>query len=362
MSDHIIAYTNEEIKKIAQKQSLEELPQTLSTADENFLGVFIKYLVDHHVHDWRQKLFSVIEQLTQVNKLEMIGSALNTEQVIELLHLFAKQLLPIAKLFPLIVGMQQRTFEEVLCLATPSHLKVLENENLKEPIQHHLKLFSLKESAQLKDQYVNLELLEKKIKQMKVENLDFKELYEMEEQLKQQQVQFEKHFEHQTKALRLAWICGRTDIIETLSENHEICDKILKSIFGSHQDYSSENIYQKLNEKLEEVFKDPFAEKNNKNDPAIEGVMHFPIHLQDYWNLGLIPGHEDTIAKTGHLSIQQLAVDQIDHLENIYEEIQHNLEKRGLKTIADLEHHKIYSKYMLYEYLKKYHKAHFEKF
>lgn len=356
MSDQSVSFTNEEIRNLAEKTQVEAIPALFTSADESFISVFISSLTNHHTREWKQKLFAVIEQLNQISKLELAGSILSSEQFLEVLQLSSKQLLPIAKLFPLVVGMPQKIFEEILRFGTSDQLKVLENENLKEPIQHHLKLYAIKESAVLKNFYVNLENLEAKVRNMHVQELDFEDLNKIENELEGQQEDFKRNYDDLSKALRLAWICGRGDIVETLSENHEICDKILKSIFGICSDgYSSKNIYQKLHHKLEGVFVDPFADKHNKNDPAIEGIMHFPIHLQDYWNLGLIPGHEDSIASSGHLSIQELKVDQIQHLDKIYEEIQHNLEKKGLKTIADLEHHKIYSKNMLYEYLRKQH-------
>ena len=352
MSKQPISYSPEEMSLFLQRMSDEELVNAVVSADDTFLTNIFINLSDGHVPDWRKKLTEIIDRINQLPKLELIGSVLQQHHFLEIFYHVERQTLPISKLFPLIVGMKQEVFEDFLAHADEKQLAVLRNENLKEPIQHHLKLYAVKTNAILNRYYEQLEKLEQKITRIKILDFSYQDLKIIENEINQLQDIFRKYYDNISKSLRSAWLCGRGDIVENLSDQREVCDRILTlTLTEDLSEIVPTSLNFRLHSQLKQVFNDPFASKHNKEDLAVEGIMHFAIHLQDFWNLGLIPGHEDSLAESGHLSLEKLDVNQIQHLDKIYEEIQHNLERKGLKTVGDLEEKKIYSKKMLYEYL-----------
>lgn len=269
---------------------------------------------------------------TDSKTLEAVGQALTITQV---LNLFKIEILPKNSLAPLLVGITPETFINFLKNGSEENILFLKDNLHNEPLQHHLTLISHQLSQEITtlnqkglDLSVDIDTLPVENDAFLAINQELESLYE----------QFKTLLLTLDKALQLAWISERRELITELSNIKEKGERSKVALLGHPQEgfFPSTGLFEKLKRRLESIF----GEALNDNDPALDGLTQFSLwYPRDYWELGLLPHYIDSAT-----------VDQEDS-SIILAHAKETLRKIGLQNVGDLKKCGIYSKRVLKEYI-----------
>ncbi|MDP1834598.1 MAG: hypothetical protein Q8K75_01600 [Chlamydiales bacterium] len=340
--------------QVAAELNAKQLEGVVAFFNPEQLQRTIQHLVAENDANWRGKIRSILRGLNQRHQLEAMGRSLSPQQMVELLEQCTDDALLREKLQFILVGLPQNVFESILHLADDPQLRVLKDLGTTESIQHHLTLL-LHELARLADGYVtDLDELESQIDQYDVKAVRQRDIDSFVQQIEDATVFFNEGLHTIDTALGLAWNTNREDLIDRLTQLKENWLRYLQFGVGRAGTASkpATALYAKLEHRLESIYD---AETLEDDDPAIEALAALSLWvLQDYWEVGLIPGIED---------LQQLNLDPSKHDEKeraLHRErltlgVQDNLAAVGLMTVGDLKKERLYSRNMLIRFIQKHH-------
>lgn len=337
------------IQAAVPKLSIEQIP---------FLIVGVS---EYHSSDWMQKTDAVIAQLNQQAQLEMAGKALSASQFLSLLQ---KDIPPQnldETLLPLLVGLPQKTFRQVIASATEEQLVPLKREGVSEPVQHHLSLLAHEITNELTSEMQLLERLQKQIETFDPRELTHRELDNLYKTIQDSAEETYHRLEEINCLLAISWNSNRIDLVEKFTNLKGFIQKQLLPMIGTPRENGNgaTGLFEQLEKNLNAIFGNPFdpqdIEALDNDDPAIDALAKFAIwYLRDYWEIGLLPGikHEKDL----DLSLKKHSEkDRSDFREKLFSTVLKNLEKIGLSKVKDLKKARIYSRDTLQEFIQTHH-------
>lgn len=305
---------------------------------------------------------SILNRFMEENspeQIEVLGKKISGKEVLEVLD--SPSLLEpehLWKLSPLLVGMPHSTFLEVLSMASPEQLKILQHEAANESIQHHLTVLvhDIAYGADMEEK--QLEQIEQEISALDPKSTYFDELQGIGNKLERAEQWQSSAVDIISRALSLAWNTGRSDLVERLTDLKEHSIRTSNLYIGNPSGVDQEastGLYSSLEKRLNEVY----GNRNNPQDiealqddePALEALAKLSIwYLKDYWEMGLLP----EISNPRELELSAFTYSEHErqnHLQKLMEQTQANLSKLGLSTVKDLKKAHIYSKETLQQYI-----------
>lgn len=300
----------------------------------------------------------LIKALPKTELIETVGKHISLQQLYHILEDYPNwtngQRL---KLQPLIVGLSQEHFLNLLKEGEKVHLNVLREESITEPIQHHLTLLIHAIEKDGEEFGNKLHALEGNIKRLDLSNSTREELRKIQLNISSLGQNLKTILSLLNKALAIAWSGGRLDLIERLNTLNINLQRIKKELIGSPRTLLSSptGLYSLLELKVHDVFGNPlnFYEKEalSDDDPAIEGLVKFSVwYLQDYWDVGLLPNY----SKVEEVTLEDCGVSDEEfhsHRKRLFQEVQKNLSQIGLKTVRDLKEANVFSRKTLVEFI-----------
>lgn len=352
-------YTNGALEELVRQISPEQLAFNVSKLSIEQICTTVHVLTQENDSQWDEKTLAVVKGLTDHYQIEAVGTALSPYQAIIIFEKFCE---PAEtqhwKLPPLLVGMPHDVFCHILRRASPEVLDVLKEEAVTEPVQHHLALIAKEMTIYTKDLWNTIDTIEVELLQLNSISMGFAELTMLvgrNEQLADGCFLAMKKLD---KALAIAWNTDRPDLIEKLSKIKEQCQKLLTIGIG-HPHNESEpatGLYATLEKSLYAIYGNVSDPKDiqalHDEDPAIDALIKFSIwYLQDYVELGLIPGIEN--AEQLELSGERSEQEYLAYTKKLFQAARESLEKLGLATVGDLKRAGIFSEKTLREYIDK---------
>lgn len=259
------------------------------------------------------------------------------------------------KLSPILVGLPQGLFSQILMAASPRQLEILKLEAVTEPVQHQMTLITHEITHQLPQVVDQLDQVSVDISLLPI-GAQVKDPSLLRKQLKEMAAWHESTVQMISKVLVLAWNSNRPDLIDKLSHAKEWCQKLIAAIgkpltpFGEAQ-----GLFARLEENLQAVYNHPSAsgtiEASDDDEPAIEGLTKLSFwYLKDYHQVGLLPAISDAalldLDPASHSEQERL-----DHRERLMQAVTNNLAKIGLSTVLDLKKAGIFSREALQAYI-----------
>lgn len=342
------------------KESLEQFVSS-STADQ-----FKEKLVEYSLSDiaeifyilskqptmeLKSKENSLLEYVDSSDQFELLAKELTSLQFLSFLEVISRHPSFKEKLSLLLVGLQPKVFLDALHSLTSQHLNLLKQESLLEPLQFQLLQFAhLGEEleSELETEIIHFN---QDLQSVDIGKLTQTQLQSYDNKIKSLKNRVLVYLESASTALSLAWNSNRPDLIEKVSLTHEKLQHLLMSVIGhsSFQEKQPTGLYQKLQDHFSEIYTSSL-----KNDePVLDGLTRLGIwHLQDYWQLGLLP----SIAQIEELdlNLQQNNKEGKNYREFLQNLIQENLKSIGLNTVGDLKKEQIFSQSLLKNYIEKF--------
>jgi len=274
---------------------------------------------------------------------------LTAQQLLIILDAVAHHALPESKLLPLLVGMPNSVFVQVLHQANPEVLNFLKLEGVIEPIQHHLTLLADTVEKQDNEIGTSLMIMGQEISQLDVSTIRRSDLQKMRKQLETKREYYLNTIALASKALAIAWNTNRLDLIEQFTKIKERCLSALHDFIGTpgKDDNPGTGMYGLLEQTLSAVYSESPELKDS--DPATEALAQFSIwYLRDYWSLGLLPSikHEEDLELNTE---DELA--KRDHRQKLFAAVQESLNRLGIGTVGDLKKVEIFSKNLLEDHI-----------
>lgn len=297
----------------------------------------------------------LIHSLSETKELEMFGSMLSPDQMMDLLHSIEKdpqKLLP--KLGPILVGIRQPVFRRILVKLSPDKTALLKSFAASEAIQSHLTILSHELTLELEEYIKSLEWTSTEFHQFPLEDVcpkDIEKAYKAIHHLTQAGNSIKEEVE---RALSIAWQSNRVDLIDQLGQIKEITQRLVYDSAGSTD--PSHPLKGSLQEILENRLFSIFAGNNETevladDTPAIEAITRFSIwYLKDYWDLGLLQNYSKK--KIEHEEHHHTLEDN-PLSEQLHKEAKTQLSHLGLNTLADLKRECIFSRAALKKYISK---------
>lgn len=353
-------FSQQDLRPFLFESSLKELKGGLSSLPLQQLTSCVSFLQTNEHSDTLNRLIAIIEATDDTMRLEAIGKGMGLQQFLEVLNGFSHHLIPIEKLGPLLVGLTPLIFTESLQRMDKEQLNLLIQESLSEPLQHQLTVFVHSCEKRLIDYETLISDFKEKIKNLDRETLTSRILETIESRIHELGELVQTELKTIDKALVIIWTTNRLDLISNLNYlknqfNHQYYDRI------GHEKLLEEaptGLYGKLYAYLESIFLDQKSSNKlnlslHNDEDAIEGLALFSIwYLKDYWEVGLLP----EIINETDLELDPAAYsekERIFHRQNLLKKVSDHLAKLDLRTIADLKKHRLYSKPMLVEYIRK---------
>ncbi len=350
----------ENIAEVAQKTSPEEFNLLVKKLSSDQIILAVQALKDQDSSTAFPKLLACLDRLEDPKHLEALGQQLSLSHMLLILDSM-KAHIPHWKLTPILVGTPSSLFSQLIYTASSGQLNILKQEVFTEALQHHLTLMTHEIVHQIPDLSVQLDSLELEIAGLNLEDVTSSQIATLTHRIEQTAKSYQSTLEKINKLQILIWNTNRSDLIEKLSSSKEILQKIIfaKVGFPKTQAVASTGLFAYLEAKLSKVFEGFKSEQDiealQDDEPAIEALVKFSLwYLSDYWEIGLLPRIKQPEDLDQHAA--EFTRDHPNSRENLYHEVNANLEKIQLKTVADLKQHKIFSKSTLVDYIKQ-HKA-----
>lgn len=349
--------TAEELCQRALKWTNEQWRNEIAKlTPEQVMAVLPLASVENDPGHWQQKIISAIEGMRERAALEAAGKILSVEQCSVILSQTLKEEALHVKLVPIFVGMPHEIFWTLFTSLTPEQLAPLKQEAFTEAIQHHLTLIVHELTKQIGVFQSMLLAKEKELQNLALDDLGLEEIHNIYrdfDELHQYGILALKSI---NCALAIAWNTPRLDLIEHLSDLKEKYQRIIHFQIGiSGEEPSNVSSLRGLFEKLTQSI---FSEHTPSQGidifpddlPAVEALVKFGVwYLKDYWEIGLLP-HIKNATQLDFEAASPSAKKQNYH-EQLFVQVNKNLERVGLSTLADLKRLKIYSKKALKEYI-----------
>lgn len=326
--------TNEEIASYIRKTSADTLQSEAPFMNSTQISIALAALDEDS--DWSNKTRKLINGLTSREHLEAAGHAMSVSQILEILNHLDYKLLPI------LVGLPVPHFIELLVRATEKQFEILKRESISEPVQYKIAAFGHEMQKKLSEKSKELEHLNEIINDIRIDDdLSRDELKDLLSSIRELTKWIDRALQEINRVLTLAWNTNRPDLIDKLNHLKEMCLKLSEYAAGS----SSIGLFARIDEKLSSVYG---KEGLEDDEPSIDGIAKFSVwYLQDYWELGLLPG----VGHLNELDLSSQSYPKASHREKLFNMVKSNLEQIGLATVKDLKLARIYSKRTLREYI-----------
>lgn len=297
-----------------------------------------------------------IDQILQLNdrdQLEAVGKRLTLAQGLAILEHYTHSAKDHWKLESLIVGMQPDLFANLIEQASPEQLSVLKLDSLMTSIQHQLTLIShllLHNSEELSMSVLSTETI---LAEIPLDDMGQDELKQYLGNIGILTLNHKLVLNMIERALLLAWHTNRGDIIETLSNAKERCQRSLFAIgFSKDSTGQPSGLFAILNKRLQDIYSfDNHPEHIGDDIPILEGLTKLSVwYIDDYFELGLYPKARNLMEL--RLDPQKHSQEEChEHDINLLKEAQEKLKSCGLSSVKDLKQAGIFSKKSLQEYL-----------
>lgn len=315
------------------------------------LAAWVTSIDENHDPEWHHRIIDLFHQMNDRLHLETLGKAVTAQQALAIIRSCLRaNVIEQSKLTPLLAGLQELTFRQMLSEAKNAEMQVMKRESLTEQVQHLLTLFISEMGNIIRDYTVAITALEKDIDVLSIDELSKEEVLTLFERIDAVSHLFSQALEQTNQALALSWNTMRLDLIEKLNAIKDVFYKFSALVIGHPRaaERSPRGLYAKLEEKLFLVYGNPTnpMEIVRDDEPAFNSLSKLSIwYVQDYWDIGLLPG-----IKNPQLLPEK---DLSKNRENLIQEAKNNLEKTGLKTVKDLKEALIFSKATLKEFIDK---------
>jgi len=304
-------------------------------------------------------VLALVSGLQERPQLESLGKEITSDRLLDLFDTcLALDHKEHWKLSPLLVGVPHGIFLELLMSASEEQISMLKHESVAKPVQHHLTTLTHDMRNRIEDVTHQLNRLESHIVTVDVEEISRREIAELSLQIEDTGYLYEEIIEILNRILAIVWSTNRTDLIEMLTIEKESCQRILAKGVGHPKKGNRHptGLFSLLNEKLNSVYGNPLdmedIEALNGNEPASEALVKLSVwYLRDYWDLGLLP----QIKKLENLDLDMqfhTEEERKEYRENLFQEVENNLERIGLSTVKDFKKNMIYSKKILQKFIK----------
>ncbi len=354
-----VAVSPEETVRSALSITAKQLQSCCQGYDTESIRTLVPQLVLGNDTHWRAKLRALLRGIETKPQLEVVGSALNTDQMLELLELCAGRSTPQRdKMQAILVGLSPQVFMETLHACSDLQLQVLKDLAGSEGLQHHLTLM-LHELHHLSEKHADtMNALDGEIDSYDVTRVRQHDIDRFLNQISTVSAFFNEHLDTVSLALALAWNSEREDLIDRYTQIKENWLRYLQFAIGvpatAHRRATA--LYSKLEARLNAVFGDPDIPQLADNiltddDPSIEGLTAFSAwYVQDYWELGLLPAIESRTQLELDASLHN-DQERANHIAQLTVSAQESLDAMGLRTVGDLKLAHIYSRNMLARYV-----------
>jgi hypothetical protein len=302
--------------------------------------------------DINQQLLNLNDQV----ELEAFGKTMSSDELLIVLNIIADEPNISHKLKPIIAGISQVSFYEMLHLVNNKELSILQQQSMSIPLQYQLTMLSIQQQHLLNEISKRILIEERFIQNLTIENCDSEDFQMVYAKVEEIASNLEGELQIINSALSLAWNTDRIDLIDKFNFLKESCQKIKILCVGDVTDKPKSishhlGLYAQLNQKLDNVYADEiFSDEEISSRPALEALVKLSIvSLEDYLKCGLFTNVKITDSPSADLNETESEV-----LLNKYLNLaKDTLASHGLTTIADLKLAHIYSRKALINYLSK---------
>ena len=297
-----------------------------------------------------------ILKLENKQEIEAAASTLTLRQAHALLkHLFKKDKHSEEKLMPLLVGMDQKLFYQLLQDIDDTECALLKEIGPTEALLHKLTLLAHDWKEDLASVGNIFEEIQSTIAAFQPNSVTSQEILRAKENIDGLDQIVERRLNILNAALMIAWNTTRVDLIDHLSSLKEIYRRTTALLLGHGKSDTqpATGLYKSLEDRLNQVFSLAQNAPIPDAEPAIEALTSFGIfYLEDYWELGLLPEFK-SFKELKHLLGQKTHQEKALILEKIVAQAEDTLKAKGLIDVKSLKEANIYTKEMLREYLHK---------
>lgn len=297
-----------------------------------------------------------ILKLSNKHDLEQAGNHLDLKQAHHILHSLVTGKFPAEKFLPILVGMNQSIFYQLLGNPSREEENLLKEFGATEPLLHKLAMLAHDWKQDLEALVKDIYEITAKIESINLSQITKKDIFTTRRRIDEFDHYIEEHLAILNCALTIAWNSKRVDLIDSLSTLKDLYLRTSSILIGHTKmnDANATGLYKKLEDRLNQVYSydaelsvAPF----NDHDPAIEALTSFGIfYLEDYVELGLLP-HIRSIKDLKNSLRKQNIQELTPYLETILSQVEETLNSLGLKNVKAFKDAKIYSKDVLKEYL-----------
>lgn len=342
-----------EIVKFAKECTVNQIENSIEKMSPEQVMTLIQSMND------KKKPRTLIIGLSTREHLEAAGSSLTVDQALDLIE----TCLQIEdkhnwKLSPLLVGMPNSVFSEIIQHIGEEQLQIFKDEGVTEPVQHQLTTLSHKLLADIQKAEETIDQIYKGIQVISIQECTLHNIREIIKEVELCQKLLNSLYVINNQALAISWNTNRLDIIETFNKIKDSCQKFTLYGLGTPSSETEEptGIYHLLEQKLCEVYGNPLDPEDSEalkdTEPAMEGLVKLSIwYLRDYWELGLLPN----IKKQSELDLdleRYSETERVQYREKLFAEAQKNLSHIGLKSVKNIKENFIFSKESLQEYIR----------
>lgn len=303
--------------------------------------------------------FKEILKLVSKQDLEAAGSQLTLFQAHALLQYLKKIKNGEEKFLPLLVGMSQGLFYELLETVNKTEWQILKATSVTEALQHKLTLLlhDLKEEVEALMEVC--EQIRLTIEKIQLDNISKIEILAIKDQIDSIDHLIERRTFMVNNALTLAWNSNRLDLIDGLGELKDAYLRASYNLIGhaKEQNSVSSGLYKNLDDRLDQVYSIKEGTPNRlllfqDHEPAREALTSFGIfYIEDYWEFGLLPSLS-TLKEFKNVIHNASSEEKVLYLEGLLTQVEVMLEKLGLVDVKSLKNAGIFSKEMLKDYIK----------
>lgn len=299
--------------------------------------------------DAKNKLVSLFQFIDASKGLETLGKHLSLPRFLNLLNFLSLNPSFHDRLPFILTGLETQIFSKALNFFQPHHLALFKDEGLLEPLQYHLTQFIHEGEGLLQHIHLEANRFENDINSTASVELSPDQLNGFIHQIDNYRNQILDFLDRASTALSIAWNTDRIDLIEKLSTINELMQHHIVAVIGhqSSDHFPSTGLYATL----EKTFSKIFDSSLKNEDASVEGLTRLSIwHLNDYWQLGLLPH----ILQPEELDLDPEQFDDIKrsaHHQDLFAQVQKQLEKLKIGTVEDLKREYLFSKPLLKAYI-----------
>ncbi|KAF3361458.1 hypothetical protein PHSC3_002021 [Chlamydiales bacterium STE3] len=305
------------------------------------------------------KDFKDLLSISSKQELEQLGSSSNIEEIHQLFSLISKEKQQVDRILPIIVGMHQGIFYQLLETLSSEEETLFKDFGSSEPLLHKLAMLAHNWKEDLEALVKQIHVISCKITELNLNQITKQEIFSIKQSIDDLDHYLEEHLAILNRALTLAWNSKRIDLIDNLSTLKDLYLRTASILIGQSRvdTANASGLYKKLEDRLNQVYSfgselsfAPFKD----SDSSLEALTSFGIfYFEDYYDLGLLPNlasREELKKLLRKKTLSELSLFQ----EKLLSQVEKNLVSLGLPDVTCLKEAKIYSKEILKEYINKY--------